>query len=693
MATEEKKIKLRRGTQSAFNTVTLEEGEPGFVTDSKKVFVGSSSGNVQVTTTVNDISSDITIEGSGGITVSENGQTITVNGPSGTVTQINSLTPNLGGIISMGLSDITGVSNPQDYQILRYLDGEWINAQFVEDFNYYVDDVLAPDGANGDVTLEFNEALNDIVVDMRHSHGELTTAGALTNADVAIATGDQIIITDASDDDKIKKSSIIFSTASPQKYLSQDGTFRAPVADGDGLESSSANGVLTISHGNTSNVNNLVGSGRTYINGLTFDDYGHITAYSLNTETVVDTDLNNYVSAISGSTNGTLTLQREGLADLTLSTGHSHPISEVTNLQTELGLLAPKASPTFTGTVTLPDTGSGSNDAATKLYVDSGLSVKAPIDSPTFTGTPKAPTREQGDGGLNIATTAYVDLGLSSKAPKANPTFTGTVTLPNTGSGANEAATKGYVDSNYAPLASPTFTGIPTAPTQPYGVPSGRIANTAYVEAALAGANAYTPAFVEWNFVEKLQIVGNTASVSNATFANHTFDIANYDYKFVVDLETAGEDNDGPYIRLNNISTGTYNYLITYSTTPTLTNPDSGFAYTVAQYDSPQIETGVGLGIDSANVALTGVHLDFVVSQTYIPGYTISNDFYMLTAKGTVSALAIDGPVSGAVVWPASSNFFGSLTSSAGLTQVDIIHNLTGGTNDKAVVRVYKRAK
>lgn len=659
MATEEKKIKLRRGTQSAFNTVTLEEGEPGFVTDSKKLFVGSSSGNAQVTTTVNDISADITIEGTGGVTVSENGQTITINGPSGTVTSVNSVNPQYNGNVSLGLADITGVSNPQNYEILRYIDGQWRNAAFVEDFNYYVDDVLAPDGGNGDVTFDYNEALNDLVVDMRHSHGELTTAGVLTNVDVNIATGDQLVITDASDSNKIKKSSIIFNTTSAQKYLSQDGTFRIPAIAGNGLSDSVSNGVTTISHGNTSNVSNLVGNGRTYINGLTFDDYGHITAYSTNTETVVDTDLNNYVSAISGTVTGTLTLEREGLADLTLNTSHSHPISEVTSLQ-------------------------------------GALDLKAPIDSPTFTGTPTAPTQQQGDGSLNIATTAYVDLAISSKAPKANPTFTGTVTLPNTGSGANEAATKGYVDgelNNYAPLASPQFSGNPEVPTQAYGISSARIANTAYVESALAGANAYTPAYVEWNFVEKLQLTGGTATVSNSTFANHTFDIANYDYKFVVDLETDSEDNDGPYIRLNNNSNAVYNYIITYSTTPTLTNPDSGYAYTNAAYDANQIETGVGLGIDSANVGLTGIHLDFVVSQTYIPAYTIGTSTYMLTAKGVVSALAIDAPTTGPVIWPTSSNFFGSFSSSAGLTEVDIIHNLTAGNNDKAVVRVYRRAK
>ena len=41
-----KKIKIKRGLEAALPT--LQEGEPGFTTDSKKLFVGSDAGNIEI---------------------------------------------------------------------------------------------------------------------------------------------------------------------------------------------------------------------------------------------------------------------------------------------------------------------------------------------------------------------------------------------------------------------------------------------------------------------------------------------------------------------------------------------------------------------------------------------------------------------------------------------------------------------
>ena len=77
-------------------------------------------------------------------------------------------------------------------------------------------------------------------------------------------------------------------------------------------------------------------------------------------------------------------------------------------IQTQLDALtaakAPIASPTFTGTVTIP----------------SGASITgfAPLASPTFTGTPTAPTATVGTSTTQIATTAFVAAtGLSTALP------------------------------------------------------------------------------------------------------------------------------------------------------------------------------------------------------------------------------------------------------------------------------------
>lgn len=123
---------------------------------------------------------------------------------------------------------------------------------------------------------------------------------------------------------------------------------------------------------------------------------------------------------------------------------HSHTIAEVTSLQTTLDAKAPLASPTFTGTVTLPATTAIGTITSTELgYVDgvtssiqtqlnnkaaashthatsevtgldTALAAKAPLASPALTGTPTAPTATSGTSTTQIATTAFVSSAIST---------------------------------------------------------------------------------------------------------------------------------------------------------------------------------------------------------------------------------------------------------------------------------------
>jgi hypothetical protein len=106
---------------------------------------------------------------------------------------------------------------------------------------------------------------------------------------------------------------------------------------------------------------------------------------------------------------------------------------------------APLASPTFTGTVTIP--------------AGASISGFAPLASPTFTGAPLSTTAAVDTNTTQIATTAYV------------------------------------VGQGYAKLASPTFTGTPSLPTGTTGVTqsagdnSTKLATTAFVTAAVAASS------------------------------------------------------------------------------------------------------------------------------------------------------------------------------------------------------------
>ena len=131
-------------------------------------------------------------------------------------------------------------------------------------------------------------------------------------------------------------------------------------------------------------------------------------------------------------------------------------------------------NPTFTGTVTLGQAPTGDLHAATKAYVDAtagsiDTSTLAPKASPTFTGVVTLPTITNSSEATSAATKQYVDdtagnIDTSTLAPKASPTFTGTPLAPTAAVGANDSqlATTQFVTtatSNLAPKASPVFTG------------------------------------------------------------------------------------------------------------------------------------------------------------------------------------------------------------------------------------------
>ena len=153
----------------------------------------------------------------------------------------------------------------------------------------------------------------------------------------------------------------------------------------------------------------------------------------------------------------------------TLSTVELNYVDGVTSaIQTQLDTKAPLASPTFTGTVTIPtgasitaptglvkgDVGLGNVDNTSdankpvSTATQTALDLKAPLASPTFTGTVTIPTGAsitaptglvKGDVGLgNVDNTSDANKPVSTagqtaldlKANIASPTFTGTVVLP-----------------------------------------------------------------------------------------------------------------------------------------------------------------------------------------------------------------------------------------------------------------------
>ena len=123
-------------------------------------------------------------------------------------------------------------------------------------------------------------------------------------------------------------------------WFNSDGGYKW-YNDSNNIASLSLSGVLYVNGGNSGQWNTAYGwgnhatrgyltehpsvsaatssnnSGRTYIQDILLDSFGHITGITTATETVTDT--NNYVNAVSwNSSNGIITIGREGLNSLTL---------------------------------------------------------------------------------------------------------------------------------------------------------------------------------------------------------------------------------------------------------------------------------------------------------------------------------------------------------------------------------------
>jgi len=134
------------------------------------------------------------------------------------------------------------------------------------------------------------------------------------------------------------------------------------------------------------------------------------------------------------------------LADGTVTNAELQYINSLSsNAQTQISAKSPTASPTFTGTVVLPNV---------PAIVTTQLDLKSPLASPTFTGTPAAPTASATTNTTQLATTAFVRTEVTNLIDSA----------PSTLDTLNELAAALGDDANFSTTVTNSIAGkSPTA--------------------------------------------------------------------------------------------------------------------------------------------------------------------------------------------------------------------------------------
>lgn len=266
-------------------TYTFASGTNGFT-------VTPSGGTAQTVTVTPSISNNVTGSGTSGYLVKWNGTNTVTNGPalgSGTTKFLREdgtwVVPSGTGVTSVAASGNNGIT----------ISGSPITTNGTITIGLNLSTAI-----NGLTEGSSNATRDDYIVAQYAGGGTSTTTyhrRKLSNIFAALNSSD---ITNA-------LGYTPYNSSNPNGYTSNTGTVTSVKVQGsNGLTGSgtvTTSGTITLSHDDTSSQTSSSNSGRTYIQSVTLDDYGHVTGLSTATETVTNTHNTAYLYA--GASNGT----------------------------------------------------------------------------------------------------------------------------------------------------------------------------------------------------------------------------------------------------------------------------------------------------------------------------------------------------------------------------------------------------
>lgn len=479
------------------------------------------------------------------------------------------------------LSDTT-ITSPANGQVLQWNGTAWVNAAAASGgATVNVAETAPADPSTGDLWFESDTAKTFIYYDSQWievgpqpgggaqaltTKGDLLSRDASNFARLAVGTNGYFLKADSSTSTGLVWAAIptinnlddigdvTITSVSSGQVLKWNGTAWANAADNAGTTISSIDDITDVTITSVQNGDLLKWNGTAWVNAagyallaspaLTGIPTAPTAAAATNTTQIATTAfVTGAVTDLIGGAPGALNTLNE------LAEAIGDDASYAAGITTALGLKAPLASPTFTGTVTIPtgasitaptglvkgDVGLGNVDNtsnATERAATATLTNKT-LTSPVI-NTPTGIVK--GDVGLgNVDNTSDANKPVSTaqqtaldlKANLASPTFTGTVTVP-TPTNNTDASTKAYVDAaqsaaqvyadNLTVSLSEITDGI-TADASEINILDGATLSTAELN-ILDGA---TLSVTELNYVDGVTSAIQTQLNSKAPIASPTF--------------------------------------------------------------------------------------------------------------------------------------------------------------------------
>lgn len=379
--------------------------------------------------------------------------------------------------------------------------------------------------------------------------GSLGTGGTITSLPAAAAVNEGFtykVITDGTYASQSAKIGDTFISDGSSWVLIPSGdepngtVTSVGVSNGGGLSISgspvTSSGTITISHADTSSQASSSNSGRTYIQSITLDTYGHVTGLSTATETVTNTDTKLQVTEVTSTTQyypivGTGTTAATRQYDTTgfKYKGTTGTTSAVGSAIVELG------NSTASGTAgnkqgQLIMYGTNAKKATITLAAPSAdIALALPTSGGTLALTSQIPTiptvTQSAETGITASTTATkTTLGTAFTIP--NVTAAGSAStwafeniacddITSWSAGSGSASISGAVDSSDSSQLNITISHTHTAPSLSY------TART--VSSKKSGSNGTAPTFGTAFTVPN--VTGNTSATVTITDNGHTHTI------------------------------------------------------------------------------------------------------------------------------------------------------------------------